>query len=97
MFTRKMMLKSHEDHFFLALQCYFYFGESVYLKGQLILPDLQDNWSPESNDNEVVNFQPIIQNSTFIQEMTKQNLEDITLHSGFRWRTHTDVLNDLVR
>ncbi|RTG87360.1 uncharacterized protein DC041_0009794 [Schistosoma bovis] len=79
----------------LLAKCYFYFGESVYLKGQLILPDLQDNWSPESNDNEVVNFQPIIQNSTFIQEMTKQNLEDITLHSGFRWRTHTDVLNDL--
>ncbi|VDO61207.1 unnamed protein product [Schistosoma curassoni] len=79
----------------LLAKCYFYFGESVYLKGQLILPDLQDNWGPESNDNEVVNFQPIIQNSTFIQEMTKQNLEDITLHSGFRWRTHTDVLNDL--
>ncbi|VDO54361.1 unnamed protein product, partial [Schistosoma margrebowiei] len=91
----KIMLKSHEDHFFLALQCYFYFGESVYLKGQLIIPDFQNNWSPESDDNEVVNFQPIIQNSTFIQEMTKQNLEDITLHSGFRWRTHTDVLNDL--
>ncbi|CAI2730634.1 unnamed protein product [Schistosoma spindalis] len=79
----------------LLAKCYFYFGESVYLKGQLILPDFQDNWSPKSNDSEVVNFPPIIQNSTFIQEMTKQNLEDITLHSGFRWRTHTDVLNDL--
>ncbi|CAH8590619.1 unnamed protein product [Schistosoma rodhaini] len=79
----------------LLAKCFFYFGESVYLKGQLILPDFQDNWSPESNDNEAVKFQPIIPDSTFIQELTKQNLEDYTLHSGFRWRTHTDVLNDL--
>ncbi|XP_018652200.1 putative heterogeneous nuclear ribonucleoprotein k [Schistosoma mansoni] len=79
----------------LLAKCFFYFGESVYLKGQLILPDFQDNWSPQSSDNEAVKFQPIIPNGTFIQELTKQNLEDINLHSGFRWRTHTDVLNDL--
>ncbi|CAH8520188.1 unnamed protein product [Schistosoma turkestanicum] len=80
----------------LIAKCFFYYGESIYLKGQLILPDLQDNWNSNSNEgNEGVKCQPIIPNNDIVQEMTKQNLEEITLHSGFRWRTHNDVLNDL--
>ncbi|KAF5399718.1 hypothetical protein PHET_06895, partial [Paragonimus heterotremus] len=80
---------------FERAQCFFYLGEALVLRADILLPDGFDQWST-ANKSSSATSQSAQVLTTLPRRLVEYPEHPELLHSGYRWRTREDILADVV-